>query len=160
MSKLSKAPLGICWAVSLVMLALSGCNSSDQVSVSGKVTLDGNPVSSGRVEFYPEKGRPAVGQIDAEGRYELSTNEPGDGVLPGKYVVAITARTVEGGSRPPEETFGEGLKSDDSPSQSISKQTNVKWLVPRRYSNRKLSGLTAVVSPDNAEIDFNLVSKQ
>jgi hypothetical protein len=87
------------WHLALLAV-LVGCQRSGSdklVPVSGKVTLNGAPLTSGGVLFQPdvEKGNHSqhvpVGSLDAEGRYELSsaTNK---GATPGWYKVAISAQ--------------------------------------------------------------------
>lgn len=79
-------------AVPLVLFALAGCGGG-LYPVRGTVTLDdGTPVTRGLVVFErTDGGKPvtARGEIGPDGRYELSTNKPGDGVPPGKYRVLL-----------------------------------------------------------------------
>jgi len=72
-----------------VMIAASGCGRSETVSVTGTVTLNGQPADQADVNFMPSKGRVASGVTDKEGRFSLSTNKPGDGAVPGEHVVTI-----------------------------------------------------------------------
>ena len=64
-------------SVSMLVLAAAaaGCFGANAASVSGTVTLDGQPLTTGNVSFYPDggSGAPAYGQIDSSGRYSLST---------------------------------------------------------------------------------------
>jgi hypothetical protein len=81
------AALAVCLA-----LFLSGCGAR-KYPVRGTVTLeDGTPLTKGLVIFERVEGGPPVtarGNVQADGRYELSTEKPGDGVPPGRYKVAI-----------------------------------------------------------------------
>ncbi|TWT35367.1 hypothetical protein KOR34_02580 [Posidoniimonas corsicana] len=146
--------------VALLASALVGCGSNRDglVEVSGVVTMDGEPLTTGRVEFFPDSGRPASGQIDSEGRYQLSTYEKGDGAKPGNYVVTVTSRIVpdEGVSY---KSMEDELRGVQSGSRAPSGPAKVKWLAPQKYSNRTTSDLTAEVSDGGAEIDLNLQSK-
>ncbi len=57
-----------------VALLLSGCGQGDRPpigTVSGTVTMDGEPFSGVIVSFMPESGRPASGISDDSGRYSL-----------------------------------------------------------------------------------------
>ena len=69
--------VGPCW----------GCGSSSGtlaplITVKGKVTYKGQPVTKGVVEFEPEGyGRPAKGQLQSDGTFELTTFKPRDGVV-------------------------------------------------------------------------------
>jgi hypothetical protein len=78
--------------LALLALGLAGCGGG-LYPVRGTVTLDdGTPVTRGLVVFERvEGGQPitARGEIHPDGRYELSTNKPGDGVPPGKYRVLV-----------------------------------------------------------------------
>jgi hypothetical protein len=75
--------------------------------VSGRVTMQGQPVRDVFVVFHPlpnEGGaiaptRPAMGQVDDEGKYELSTKVKGDGAAVGTHRVSIVA--VNRNARPP-----------------------------------------------------------
>ena len=51
-----------------------GCGRGDLPPmgyVSGRVTMDGVPLSGAIVSFMPEKGRPATGLTDKDGTYQL-----------------------------------------------------------------------------------------
>ncbi len=75
----------------VLTLAAVGCGGS-AASVSGLVTMDGQPLTTGNVSFYPagSEGAPAYGQIDAGGRYALSTGSEA-GLAPGEYVAVVVA---------------------------------------------------------------------
>ncbi len=59
-----------------LMLMLVGCGKSGSTlaEVSGRVTLDGQPLVGAQLDFQPEHeaGSPSFGLTDADGRYELS----------------------------------------------------------------------------------------
>jgi hypothetical protein len=94
----------------LLSALLSGCNS-DIVPVSGRVTLDGQPLANAVVTFQPIRDSSAepptatgsVGQTDAEGRYVLRLVDPDiAGALVGEHVVTIsTAMTSAVEGEPP-----------------------------------------------------------
>ena len=79
-------------ALPILLIALAGC-SSGKHPVRGVVTLDdGSPLTKGLVVFERVEGGPPIsarGDIGPNGRYELSTDKPGDGVPVGKYKVLI-----------------------------------------------------------------------
>jgi hypothetical protein len=91
------------------VLFLGGCGSGNvsMAPVTGRVTMDGQPVRNVFVVFHPlpkEGGvvaptRPAMGQVDDDGRYELSTKVKGDGAAVGNHRVSIVA--VDRNARPP-----------------------------------------------------------
>ena len=57
---------------------------------TGAVTLDGTPVERATITFYPLDGqKPANATTDANGNYELTSFNAGDGATPGAFGVAI-----------------------------------------------------------------------
>jgi hypothetical protein len=75
-----------------ILVAVAGCSGPNAASVSGSVTLDGQPLTTGMVGFYPDggSGAPANGQIDSSGNYSLSTGSDA-GLAPGKYIAIVVA---------------------------------------------------------------------
>lgn len=78
---------------------IAGCNNDPlkKVHVSGVVTFDGQSCpDSGRVVFSPVEipeglpRRPAFGSFKQDGAYEATSFRPGDGLVPGKYLVGVT----------------------------------------------------------------------
>jgi hypothetical protein len=69
------------------------------VPVSGTVTVDGKPLASGAIMVAPEKGRAAGGRIGPDGRFELSSWLPGDGVAAGTHRVEVIATKPLPGNR-------------------------------------------------------------
>jgi hypothetical protein len=65
-------------------------NHPPTFEVTGVVLYKGLPVPDAQVTFAPSgEGQAAFGRTDAEGRYELTTFQPGDGVTAGRYVVTV-----------------------------------------------------------------------
>jgi hypothetical protein len=61
------------------------------VSVKGKVTYKGQPLTKGVIRFEPSGyGRAASGKLQSDGTYVLSTLKDGDGVVAGKHTVYLT----------------------------------------------------------------------
>jgi hypothetical protein len=90
----------------LLLGAVAGCGGSLQ-PVRGTVAFeDGEPISAGMVVFESKDGQPIVtarGEIQPDGRYQLSTHRSGDGVPPGVYRVLVTPP-------PPEDPLGRFAK--------------------------------------------------
>lgn len=81
----------------MALSACAGCGSQEgtyvgaTVPVKGTVTYKGKPLSSGEVVFEPDSGgREAHGAIGADGTFELTTYNKGDGAVPGTHRVAVT----------------------------------------------------------------------
>lgn len=136
----------------LILIAV-GCSSGGENTypVSGKVTFQGKPVTQGQVIFYPGSGRSALGVINSDGIYSLTTSENSDGAIPGTYRVTIDATKTIGGQPEPksleEELSGVGQRMDSS---------RLLRLVPKKYSRRETSTLKAEVEPKENIINFEL----
>ena len=78
-------------AAELMLCAmLAGCGGANMSPVSGTVSHNGATVSSGRVVFRPEgAGAVAVGAIQSDGTFQLTTKRSGDGAVVGQYRVMI-----------------------------------------------------------------------
>lgn len=127
----------------LVMLVLvplaTGCESkSAHVQVRGTVTLDGKPLTLGRVQFQPAVGQVATGEISPQGVFTLSTHIKNDGVLPGTYRVTVSAY--------------DPTVADPGPQH---------LLVPARYTRAGTSGLEVTIFPGTKEpVKVDLVSDE
>lgn len=145
--KVSKEERGMKYALALILALTAGCSGSqhDTAPVEGIVKLDGKPLSSAIVTFFPESGRSASGVLQEDGSYVLGTYTDSDGAIPGKHKVAITA-------------FNQASKKpdfdNDRPNRSDRQST-----IPVRYANPESSGLTYEVKAGEANnAPFELVS--
>ena len=79
--------IGICLVVLPLLL---GCGESGPAKVSGKVSLDGQPIEEGRISFLPQGGDGTTAEaVIAGGAYTAE-------VPPGKKVVQIIGMRVTG----------------------------------------------------------------
>ena len=114
---------GIHAGTAAALLALVGCSGGDTVPplspVKGSVTVDGKPVTSGAVTFYPVAADPnhryasPTGQIDSAGTYELFTSgQPG--APAGKYKVTVNPSMVptQGAKSLPKAPFDEKYRQE------------------------------------------------
>jgi hypothetical protein len=115
-------------------------------------------VTAGKVLFYPEAGRMALGEIGPDGRYTLTTFQPGDGAPVGAHRVAIEATRVGPGSyQAPKNVAEERERSRSAgPGGKVLVAGKVDWLVPEKYARPETSGLTATVKGGPNQIDFDL----
>jgi hypothetical protein len=85
------------WIGVALLLLVVGCSKSgpDLAPVSGRVTLDGQPIAVADVYFHPEGEKsPSVGRTDADGRYVLGYKRGVEGGMVGWNTVRI--QTVGG----------------------------------------------------------------
>jgi len=129
----------------LLVLSLAGCSSGSSrpdvelVPVEGVVTLGGEPLAGASVMF----GGVAMGETDAEGRYELSQGTK-KGVPVGEYQVVIEKWVMPDGSL---------YRSDEGISPMDSGATQE---IPPKYSNMEMTELKATVPAGGGKVDFEL----
>ena len=136
----------------LVILCLAGCGSGagyKVVPVSGKITLDGQPLAGATVTFQPEAsgkegtaGPGSAAVTDAAGKFVLQTAEAKrkPGAVVGKHTVRIS-----------------GVQDQRAPDDD-SARPQVKDPVPLRYRDPGLPFDVPAAGTDKA--DFELQSKE
>lgn len=113
---------------------LVGCSSGDLGRVSGKVTLDDQPLADAEITFTPiEGGRPSIATTDSSGAYELLYTKDQKGAVVGPHTITIT-------------TYEE---SDD--------QVTREEKVPTKYNLE--TTLKETVKAGSQTLDFELDSK-
>ena len=123
---------------SCLLVVCLGCgpggNELPMGDVSGKVSYKNQPLKSGTITFVHERGRPYSGEI-TDGAYKLRA-------AVGKCRVAIVSR----------EPGGAPVK--DKPGMTAPG----KSLIPEKYENPDMSGLTCDVQAGPNQKDFELGS--
>jgi len=120
-----------------------GCGSGlpKTIRVAGHVTFDGQPPPApGKVYFLPIEpapgfpSRPAKGDYDKTGYFRATTFEPGDGLMPAKYLIS-----VESWEAPPNMSGNPG-----------------KSYIPKKYQSPQTSGFTLDITPSTRPQDIKL----
>ena len=145
-------------------ITLAGCGGADRdnlAAVSGKVTVDGKPVSEGSIRFYPSRGRMAIGEI-VDGQYTLRTYEENDGAIIGEHKVTVKAlvtkpKRIPKFNPPPDATPAQIKELEIELLEGM--EAAFLWIVPEKYSTLSTSPLTAEVKPGENSINFPLQSK-
>lgn len=106
-----------------IFTAAIGCGDGrpTRVPVSGRVLIDGKPLTYGAVRFVPPGDRPSGGNLDSEGRFTLMCFTPGDGAVLGTHQVAVSGN------------------------EQVS-QTRIRWHAPKKYADFNQSGLTQEIT--------------
>ena len=153
-----KAMLGLVTACGIALVFILGCGDNEglgrRYTVHGRVFYRSEPLESGRITFYPIDTagtvRAATGTIQ-NGYYTLSTIGDRDGALPGRYRVAIVAKSAEPSQLQPIVPGGAARHSD-----VIKATRQAKDLIPAKYRSPRLSPLTREVKAATNRFDFEL----
>lgn len=126
-----------------LLVASIGCSSSGSTTtVTGKITYDGKPVTTGLINFMVEGGRPLGGGIESDGSYSFD-------LPPGDYKVRIDSPP------PPDPASLEAPPSTPAPAGRP-----LVGQVPPKFANYETSGLTLTVGADSSQQqDFALTGK-
>ncbi len=134
-----RVPFGL---FTLLLVSLAGCETPVAThAVTGKVVLaDGSPAGGGIIKFRTtsEEGETvkAHGQIQADGSFQLTTFEEGDGALEGDHeVILFSPATGDGGGAAAAPNF------------------------PQKYRKYETSGLQFHVSPGQNEFVIKLETR-
>ena len=86
-----RAPYSLTLAWLLLAAAIGCGEGGPQVApVTGRVTLDGQPLEHADVAFQPDGSqRPSIGRTDADGRYTLAYKRGQPGAIVGEHTVRI-----------------------------------------------------------------------
>src|SRR5262245_40943022 len=120
-------------AVLAMLLLIGGCSDSNEVTVSGSVTIDGTPAKTGSIAFIPADGksRTSGGPI-TDGKYETR-------VPIGNHRVEVRVAKVVGQRKL--------YNTPDSPTQDILEE-----ILPAKYNSQ--SELQLEVKPGDNHKDY------
>lgn len=139
-------PLKTFLPIAALLVAAMGCGAQqdgfDYQPVTGKVTMDGEPLAGATVAFIPqssalESGRPSTGMTDESGMFTLTSMGGHDGAVVGDHVVSISTKVI-----------------DMNTQELLSQET-----IPRKYNDRSELRFTVPASGTNAA-NFELDSSK
>src|SRR5262245_27650255 len=85
-------------SIALLLVVIAGCSGKDpnlpvQYPVTGKITLDGKPLTGAGIMFLPRgntRGTGSFGMSNQEGIYTLKSDHGGPGAPEGEYAVTVS----------------------------------------------------------------------
>ena len=136
-----KHPLEVACGIALLSMILVGCGDARRQEVAGSVTLDGQPLEAGYIEFRPLPGTsgPTAGAEIVEGYYRVP---PHQGTFAGRFAVRILA------SRPSTPIVRDAETGEPAPGR--------EQYLPARYN--EATELEADIQPGGGPYDFQLTS--
>jgi len=139
----------------IIVAAILGCSDSkpyNTAAVSGRVTLDGQPLAGARISFMPVhtaqdgtlSGPEAYAETDTDGHYSLRTIFKERGATIGRNRVMVTTRKLEA---PPEADRVKGVK------------VLTPERVPNKYSTEKAALHFDVPAGGTSSANFDLTTR-
>jgi hypothetical protein len=148
------------------LVALVGCGNKNTAlaTVSGDVTLNGNPVEGATVAFHStvevdgKKGKSYAGLTDSSGHYVIASDGKDPGIPPGLYKVTVTKYEGKGG---PQEGIDAGqLDAMISDTGGTVKGIGPINLLPKEYATTGGTKLSATLDVGkNENKNFELKGK-
>jgi hypothetical protein len=127
-------------ATALALMLVAGCSSAkkDEVEVTGSVTIDGQPVPQGTVQFVAADGKtPTGGGVIKDGQY-VAKVPPGE-----KKVLVLGTKVV-----------GQEPEYPGDPNSTM--RDKIETVTPPQYNAAHLTPLKATISESQAGVDFKL----
>lgn len=146
--------LTILFVCGILLLSAAGCRKKhsgpDVMPAGGTVSFQGRPVSGALVVCCPASpsAPAAYGNTDSEGRFQLTTYEPGDGAVAGEYRVTVSKNTVTGMSIEEAEAYYQREKKNP-PLPTVTHH------LPQKYDDAANTPLRIKVVSDNPN-EFHL----
>lgn len=145
-----------CVVASIVACSFAGCGGAGDEGgvpvypVSGAVTMFNKPLSGATIIFAPEGDQPtATGTTDAEGKYQLTTYEFGDGAAEGSYRVivskSVAASAAGGATTVSEDGLEHAADAAAGTHGSSSPAATSTSMVPPQFSSSTETPLSANV---------------
>lgn len=133
--------------LALAAVVFPGCGEGrpDTAPVSGRVLLNGEPVPDASVTFIPEGGRSANGVTDAQGQFQLTTFQEGDGAILGEHTVTVTPLAGDVPEEIPDDYSYTDSGQNGSGKNNGSGQAGGPSPIPSRYADPATSNLTFTV---------------
>jgi hypothetical protein len=126
-----------CYLAAILLIVSLGCFGAagpQTVSLKGVVTLKGEPLSVGTIQFYsPETGEGGTAVLGDDGSYQI------DSMVVGRYQVQIRPKVLDP---------ADAASGADAPVG--------KHAIPTIYQNYSTSGLEATTTAEKTEFNFTL----
>jgi len=136
-------------------ILIPACSGGPVIApVKGKISFLGKSIDTGVIMFHSETGPAAVGNIQKDGTYVLTTLRKNDGAVVGNHTVTIQATRVGAGTMEEPKSLEEEIKQ--SRATKILVPGKVTSLVPEKYATTVTSTLKVEVKNQENILDFDL----
>ena len=161
--------LPVCFGFPILFLLLVGCGGEGYPDVSGRITANGQPLSSVQVIFTPlvqdnnhYPGPWSAGVTDDGGRYTLKARRGETGACPGKHRVSFDWTDIESDELANLKIQLRELKGDGAEATRISSRIKEiqKKLASRPRGISKKTFEVTVTAEGASQVDFELAGQK
>ena len=144
------------WSAAVAALVVAGCGGMDgRVPVTGRVTVDGQPVEGLRLEFVPSpdgKGNGGFAVSQSDGAFAATTHQFRRGIFPGDYTITASWKQMPTTPEP-----GLDAPMDDVVAWNQARM-NAPEKLPGRYQNPAATPLKALVDGKQGSLSIEIDS--
>lgn len=136
-----------------------------QVKTTGTVTLDGEPVTNAALMFIPDSGRPASGNTNTNGDFQVSSFGGNDGLPAGNYRVTATKLILkdkyqERYDRQVERAAAEAEPGEEPEEVDIEFGENAYANeLPKKYAELDTTDITMIITKQQEPLVISLTSE-
>ena len=138
--------------LAVLALIFTGCGyrRPAQVKTTGTVSLDGEPVAQASLMFIPDSGRPASGNTNTNGAFELSSYGGNDGLPAGNYRVTVTKLVLK-------DKYQKQLKKLDTQAEKAAESDEASEAVDVEFSDEAYENELPEKYAELATTDINVI---
>jgi len=153
--------------LAVLALTFTGCGyrRPAQVKTTGTVTLDGEPVANAALMFIPNSGRPASGNTNTNGEFQVSSFGGNDGLPAGDYRITATKLILKDKfqelyDRQVERAAAEAEPGEDPEEVDIEFGDNA-WRneLPEKYAELDTTDITVTITKQQEPLVISLTSE-
>jgi hypothetical protein len=126
-----------------------GCSGDKRQNVTGVVTLDGQPLGEGVVQFLGPGDRLSTARIQPDGTFVATDLVPGDSIQ--VAVIDDPERAMARLGKPQAKADMPPVDQGPAPAKAVA--------IPKKYKDFKTSGLSYTISPETPTVEVKLLSK-
>ena len=153
--------------LAVLTFTFTGCGyrRPAQVKTTGTVTLDGEPVAQASLMFIPDSGRPASGNTNTNGAFELSSYGGNDGLPAGNYRVTVSKLVLKDKYQKQLkklETQAEEAAESDEASEAVDVEFSDEAYeneLPEKYAELDTTDINVIITKQQEPLVISLTSE-
>ena len=153
--------------LAVLAFTFTGCGyrRPAQVKTTGTVTLDGEPVADAALMFIPDSGRPASGNTNTNGEFQVSSFGGNDGLPAGNYRITATKLVLKDRFQQQYEKRLEQAAAEAEPGEEPEDvdmafpESAYENLLPSKYEELDTTDITVTITRQQEPLVISLTSE-